>query len=74
MTSNTPDPVADTDRSLEPWLREVLRCPKCLSELRDDTGPSNQPELVCVARDCSRAYPIEDQVPVLLVDEARLPE
>lgn len=74
MTSNTPDPVVDTDRSLEPWLRKVLRCPQCLGELRDDTSPSNQPELVCVVSDCRRAYPIEDQVPVLLVDEARLPE
>ena len=25
--------------TIEPWLREILRCPQCRSELRDDTGP-----------------------------------
>jgi uncharacterized protein YbaR (Trm112 family) len=58
--------------SIEPWLREILRCPACRSELRDDEGPTG-PELVCVSAECGLAYRIDDGVPVLLVDEARRP-
>lgn len=55
---------------LEPWLREILRCPACRSELRDDTGPTG-PELVCTSSTCGLAYRYDEGVPVLLVDEAR---
>jgi uncharacterized protein YbaR (Trm112 family) len=58
--------------SIEPWLREILRCPQCRSELRDDTGPTG-PELVCVSDTCGLAYRVDDGIPVLLVDEARTP-
>ena len=57
---------------IEPWLREILRCPACRSELRDATG-ENGPELVCTSDSCGLAYRIDDGVPVLLVDEARRP-
>ena len=57
---------------IEPWLREILRCPRCRAELRDDTGPQG-PELVCVGATCGLAYRVEDGIPVLLVDEARQP-
>ena len=59
--------------AIEPWLREILRCPACRSELRDDTGPTGGPELVCTSGECGLAYRIDDGVPVLLVDEARSP-
>ncbi len=62
-----------TAAHLEPWLREILRCPACHSELRDDTGPEGGPELVCTSGTCGLAYRIDDGVPVLLVDEARRP-
>ena len=58
---------------IEPWLREILRCPACRTELRDDTGPTGEPELVCTSSSCGLAYRIDDGVPVLLVDEARRP-
>ena len=58
---------------IEPWLREILRCPACRAELRDDTGPTGGPELVCTSSSCGLAYRIDDGVPVLLVDEARRP-
>lgn len=61
-----------TPSSLEPWLREILRCPACRSELRDADGPTG-PELVCTSPECGLAYRIDDGVPVLLVDEARHP-
>ena len=59
--------------TIEPWLREILRCPQCRSELRDGTGPTGGPELVCVSAQCALAYRLDDGIPVLLVDEARAP-
>lgn len=51
--------------ALEPWVREILRCPACGSTLRD------LPEaLACGAPSCGLVYPVRDQIPVLLVDEA----
>jgi uncharacterized protein YbaR (Trm112 family) len=64
MTSET----SDTSETIEPWLREILRCPRCKGVLADDEGPEG-PELRCAA--CKLAYPISDGVPVLLVDLAR---
>ena len=58
---------------IEPWLREILRCPACRSELRDEAGPTGGPELVCTNEACGLAYRIDDGVAVLLVDEARRP-
>jgi uncharacterized protein YbaR (Trm112 family) len=55
---------------IQPWLREILRCPSCRSELRDATGETG-PELHCTNTECALAYRIDDGVPVLLVDEAR---
>lgn len=33
--------------TIEPWLREILRCPVCHRELVDGTGPGGAPELHC---------------------------
>jgi uncharacterized protein YbaR (Trm112 family) len=54
--------------AIEPWLREILRCPSCHSVLVDEQGPQG-PELQCTG--CSLAYRVDDGIPVLLVDEAR---
>jgi uncharacterized protein YbaR (Trm112 family) len=53
---------------LDPALLDILACPECRSPLRadDDAG-----ELVCTG--CGLAYPVRDDIPVLLVDEARRP-
>ena len=56
-------------RTMESWLREILRCPACRGVLRDATAPGGGPELACTG--CSLAYRIDDGIPVLLVDEAR---
>ena len=55
--------------TIEPWLREILRCPSCGGTLRDGTGPDGGPELQCSA--CPLAYRVDEGIPVLLVDEAR---
>lgn len=59
-----------TQPSVTPWVRELLRCPKCLAELRDETGGAG-PELACTGDACGLIYPVEKGIPVLLVDQAR---
>ncbi|HEX7461137.1 MAG TPA: Trm112 family protein [Dermatophilaceae bacterium] len=61
---------APASTQIEPWLREILRCPQCKSTLSDGTGPSG-PELHCTNAECRLAYRIDDGIPVLLVDESR---
>lgn len=53
--------------ALSPELLQILRCPKCKSEvaLKED-----QTALKCTNSDCSLVYPIRDDIPVMLVDEA----
>ncbi len=55
---------------LDPRLLEILACPQCHSPLRADDEAS---ELVCTSATCGLAYPVRDDIPVLLVDEARRP-
>ncbi|MEP7161669.1 MAG: hypothetical protein ABI746_11280 [Dermatophilaceae bacterium] len=62
--------------SLAPWAREILRCPVCRGRLEDATSAEGQPALRCAA-DCDvpgmrRLYRIDEGIPVLLADEARL--
>jgi len=74
MTSQPPSataPTGPTGASLPPWLREILRCPACRSELGDGTGRTGGPELQCLNPACGLAYRVDDGIPVLLVDEAR---
>jgi hypothetical protein len=52
--------------NIDDWLMEILACPKCRSQLRADEAAG---ELVCTG--CGLAYPVRDDIPVLLVDEAR---
>lgn len=54
--------------NLDPALLEIVVCPDCHGELAVDEAAS---ELVCAA--CGLAYPVRDDIPVLLVDEARRP-
>ncbi|YAL82517.1 Trm112 family protein [Dermacoccaceae bacterium W4C1] len=61
---------------IQPWLRQILRCPVCRAELTDVTGPDGGAALRC-ATDCEkpgqrREYRIEDGIPVMLVEEARI--
>ena len=56
--------------AVDPRLLEILACPLCKTEVEltpDGTG------LVC--RSCRRRYPIVDDIPIMLVEEATiLPE
>jgi uncharacterized protein len=55
---------------LAPELLEILACPNCHGALAVD---HERDELVCLAADCGLAYPVRQQIPVLLIDEARRP-
>jgi uncharacterized protein len=52
---------------IEPWLLELLVCPRCKGEMRYETEPEEQ--LVCPA--CRLRYEVRDNIPILLIDEAR---
>lgn len=55
---------------IDPSLLEILACPNCHASLRVDEPAQ---ELVCTAEACGLAYPVRDDIPVLLIDEARPP-
>jgi uncharacterized protein YbaR (Trm112 family) len=52
--------------NLDPALLDIIVCPACHGSLSVQGE-----ELVCA--DCGLAYPVRDDIPVLLVDEARKP-
>jgi len=52
--------------SLPPELLEILVCPKCKGDLEYRQGEA---ELVC--HTCRLVYPIEDDIPIMLIDEAK---
>jgi uncharacterized protein len=52
--------------NIDPQLLAIIVCPDCHGDLREEAD-----ELVCTS--CGLAYPVRDDIPVLLVDEARKP-
>lgn len=48
-------------------LIDILACPAC-----DDRPPVRQENDELICDKCGRAYPIRDDIPIMLVDEARL--
>ncbi len=47
-------------------LLEILACPLCKTDVRLEAD-----RIVCAK--CGRRYPIRDDIPVMLVEEAELP-
>uniref|UniRef100_A0A7C3LVU1 UPF0434 protein ENX03_07400 n=1 Tax=Leptospirillum ferriphilum TaxID=178606 RepID=A0A7C3LVU1_9BACT len=51
--------------SLDPFLLSVLVCPKC----KGDLSPVQNPEgLACSV--CRLLYPVKEDIPVMLIEEA----
>lgn len=48
-------------------LLDILACPLCKTDVRLEGD-----RIVCST--CGRRYPIRDEIPVMLIDEAELPE
>ncbi len=51
--------------TLAPELLDILVCPKCKGKLEYRQDPES---LVCLQ--CRLVYPVEDGIPVMLIDEA----
>ena len=54
---------------LDPVLLDILVCPDCKGSLTVDY---DNDELIC--SQCGLIYPVRDDIPIMLVDEARRPE
>lgn len=52
--------------ALAPELKEILACPQCKGDLEFHEEKN---EIHCVA--CRLVYEIRDDIPVMLIDEAR---
>ncbi len=52
---------------LDPQLLEILVCPKCKGDLE---YRSEKNELVC--HTCRLVYEVRDDIPIMLIDEAKL--
>jgi uncharacterized protein len=58
------------EMALAPELKELLACPKCKGELE-----FREQEARILCKTCKLAYRIEEDIPVMLIDEATaLPE
>jgi uncharacterized protein YbaR (Trm112 family) len=53
--------------AIEPKLLEILACPLCKTEVRPTADGLG---LTCVT--CRRRYPIVDDIPVMLIEEATI--
>lgn len=54
--------------ALDPALLEILVCPECKTPV---TPVNNETGLQCGT--CHRIYPVKDDIPVMLIDEAEVP-
>ncbi len=54
---------------VDPELLEILACPNCKTPV---TLVKNGTALKCAT--CKRVYPIKDDIPVMLIDEASVEE
>ena len=59
--------------NIDRQLLDIIVCPACHGGLVEGAAPdTGVEELVC--QGCGNAYPVRDDIPVLLVDEARKPD
>ena len=54
--------------AFSPELLAVVRCPKCKSKVE---LVGNESGLRCTNQDCRLVYPIKDDIPVMLIEEAK---
>ena len=61
------DTPTESSNTIDPELLTILRCPLTRSRLRQEGD-------FLIAETGGLAYPIRDGIPVMLVEEARLPQ
>ncbi|MFZ0745818.1 MAG: Trm112 family protein [Terracidiphilus sp.] len=62
MSSEPRNPSTFNKAAFDRWI-DQLACPVCLGALRLE-----ETRVVCIG--CGRAYPVEDGIPVLIVERA----
>jgi len=67
------DPVKNFESTgvtmIDPKLLEILACPDCKGDIE---LWEEKARLVC--QKCGKRYPIRDGIPIMLIEEAELPE
>lgn len=54
--------------AISPELVEILRCPQCKSRVELTADQSN---LRCTNSECRLVYPVREDIPVMLPEEAK---
>lgn len=52
---------------IDKQLLDILACPLCKTDVRFESG-----RIVCSK--CGRRYPVKDDIPIMLIEEAELPD
>ena len=60
--------MSETALELSTEFLAIAACPACHAKFAVDYERS---ELVCTSAACGLAYPVEDRIPVLLINQAR---
>lgn len=55
---------------LDKQLLEILACPKCKGDLEYTVRPENDKDGQLVCHQCNLVYKVEDDIPIMLIDEA----
>ena len=53
--------------AVSPELLEILRCPKCKSEVKIN---SEETRIACQSKECGLVFPVKDDIPVMIIEEA----
>lgn len=60
--------MSDETMQLSAEFLAIAACPACHAKFAVDYDAH---ELVCTNQSCGLAYPVKDNIPVLLIDQAR---
>lgn len=55
--------------AVDPELIEILRCPNCKGEI----NYREQEQIIACVGECKYQYPVVEDIPHMLIDEARKP-
>lgn len=55
---------------LDSRLLEILACPKCKGDLEYKVDPEDDKNGQLICRNCRLVYRVEDDIPVMLIEEA----
>lgn len=51
-------------------LLDILICPACHGDIELKTFENNAQKICC--KKCNRKYPVRDDIPIMLIDEAEM--